>query len=37
MGHTQMRSATHIYELRHAKIFQEQCVVHGCFLKFDVL
>ena len=34
--YTEMRSATHIYELRHTKIFREQCVVHDYFLKFDV-
>ena len=31
-----MRSETHICELRHTKIFQEQCVVLHIFLKFDV-
>jgi hypothetical protein len=30
--HTQMKSATHIYGLRHIKNFQEQCVVHSYFL-----
>ena len=29
-----MRSATHVYELQHTK---EHCVIHGFYLKFDLL